>query len=133
MSLYRPKVYTASKIHHNALWRLFSRQYPQLEFTARWIQLGTVPDHNTTFWTEEQKTLHWIQDIQDVQRSDFVLVYSELLDEIKGTLVEVGCAIGLGKVVLAVGLDSHHSWQAHPLVLRFPSLPEALNYIAGVS
>ena len=130
--LYRPKVYTASKIRHAPIWRSAESHFPSIEFTARWINFPeNTPDHHTTFWSEEQKRLHWIQDVQDVQRSDFLLAYCEEGDEVKGTLVEAGCAIGLGKVVIAVGFDQHNSWQAHPLVISKLSLATAFDFIRG--
>lgn len=129
---YRPKIYTASKIRHAAMWRSARSHYPQLEFTARWIEVAEgVPDHSesTTFWNEEQQMLHWIQDVQDVQRSDWVLAYKEPLDELHGTQFECGAAVGLGKMVVEVGMSSRQSWTAHPLVVSLDSLADAFAFI----
>lgn len=131
MALYRPKVYTASKIRHKTMWRQLALEYPEIEFTARWVTQPDGPDHDTTFWTAGQKTLHWIFDVQDVQRSDFVLGYKEPEDTVAGTLVEIGCAIGLGKIVLAVGFEVSHSWQAHPLIVWRDTKHSAINFILG--
>lgn len=132
MQPYKPKVYTASKIKHRTKWQGTEIVYrDKLEFTARWVFMSPGPDHDSTFWTPAQKQLHWIQDIQDVQRSDFLLAYAEPEDPVKGTLVEIGAAIAACKIVLAVGFDDSHSWQAHPLVLPMPTVAVALSYILG--
>lgn len=132
--MYRPKVYTASKIRHALWWQQLAQCYPEIEFTARWIHQPPGPDHDSTFWSEEQKTLHWIQDIQDVQRSDYVVGYCDIDDDAKlsGTIGEMVGAICLGKVVFALGFADRHSWQAHPLVKRMPADPHAaLCHIIG--
>lgn len=131
MIRYRSKVYTASKIYHASMWRKHREVYSNhIEFTACWIN-HDGPDHNTTFWSENDKLRHWMQDIQDVQRSDFLIAFTGLNDNLAGTLVEVGAAIGLGKVVLAVGFSGTHSWQHHPLVYEYMTVQDALDFIAG--
>lgn len=133
--MYKPKVYTASKIRHAQIWRTASTLYPQIEFTARWISIAKgVPDHlDTTFWNDHDRMIHWIQDVQDVQRSDYLLVFAERDTDddaqLKGSLIEAGVALGLGKIVLQVGLSPRHSWTAHPLVFGFDVLDEAFAFI----
>lgn len=134
--LYRPKVYTASKIRHAAMWRRYRDEFPKIDFTARWINIPDgVPDHSesTTFQNEEQRKLHWIQDVQDVRRSDWVLAYKEPIDELHGTQFECGIAVGLGKLVIVVGLSQKQSWTAHPLVLELKTLPDAFTFILSGS
>lgn len=133
--MYRPRIYTASKIHHAPLWHRIRQLYhDRVILTARWIELGQgktqLLDHASGAWTPSEQILHWIQDIQDVQNSDYLLAYNEAGDALSGTLVEVGAAIASCKIVLAVGFqDPSHSWTAHPLVLKFPSVTQALNFV----
>jgi len=69
----------------------------------------------------------WTIDIQDVRRSDFVLLWG--MDEgLKGALVECGAALGLGKMVVAIGLPESHTWSFHPLVVRVASLESARRF-----
>lgn len=132
--MYQPKVYTASKIRHKAGWLQVERLNPEVEFTARWLRMPDSPDlTDIDYWSPEDRARLWIQNIQDVQRSDYVLsfVAPEDLTTVKGTLVEIGCAIGLGKVVHAAGYDHHHSWTNHPLVIRHSTMQHALDAIIG--
>lgn len=122
----RPTIYTASKIHNAALFRTLRMNYPEFEFTARWIDLD---QHEGTATTLDFRRF-WIIDVADVCRSDFVLVYANTSDEpLRGALVEAGVAIGRGIHVLAVGdARCFGSWHNHPFVERFWGLPEALDY-----
>lgn len=133
--MYRPKVYTASKISHGPMWlecENLTTWGKEIEFTARWLRMPPGPDHATSFWNSEQKRLHWIQDIQDVKRSDWLVTYNdEAKDKLSGTLVEVGAAIAFLIPVIAVGYPDRHSWQSHPLVLSLPSIHEAFCFITG--
>lgn len=132
---YKPKIYFASKIRHAPWWRILAETYKEeIIITSRWARIDG-PDHNTTFWTEQQKELHWIQDIQDVRRSDWLLAYCDGDKDdplLAGTLVEIGTAIALGIPVCACGFKDRHSWQAHPLVKSFAADPHvALAWISG--
>lgn len=127
---YRPKVYTASKLHHATLWRLLRDNHPEIEFTSRWIEHEEEMEANAT---PADFAHYWTMDAQDVERADFVLLYSgsryEKPDELRGALVEAGMKLGGGGVVLAVGLPSSHSWSFHPRVVRFLSLDEAFDFL----
>lgn len=131
--MYKPKVYTASKIYHRQFWLdLESSWGTEIELTARWLRQEPGPDHDTTFWSERQKTLHWIQDVQDVKRSDWLVAYlDEEKDKPSGTIFEIGCAAAMLIPILTVGFGNSHSWQSYPLVLRMPSCHEAFRFITG--
>lgn len=132
MTSYRIQVYTASKIRWRPLWEDLAAQWqPEINFTARWIKQPKGPDHNTTFWSDSDKERHWIYDIQDVQRSDCLIAYKTADDSLSGTLVEIGCALGLGKIVYAVGFTPSDSWQSHPLVRSCLTLDSAFYFITG--
>lgn len=130
--MYKPKVYTASKIHHRPMWENLREIWsPQIDFTARWLDMEG-PDHDTTFWNDAQKRLHWIQDIQDVRRSDWLLAYNdEGTDKLSGSLIETGGAIMLGMPVIAIGFPRRHSWTALPWVFSLPSCHDAFMLITG--
>lgn len=127
MISYRPRVYTASKLFHSSLWiDLYDDPaWSFIEWTARWPRL--VDLERTA--TPADFGHFWAMDIQDVQRSDFVLLLGGIHeDALRGALVEAGAAIALGKIVVAVHLSPHHSWSFHPLVVRLDSLDEALKF-----
>jgi len=131
----RVRVYTASKIRHKPRWQTRAQLTSQIEFCARWIWAPDTPDlSDVSFWDRGSRTRLWTQNIQDVQYSDCVVGYMETRDDLHGTLVEIGVALGLGKPVHLVGaFDNHHSWQWHPLCFRHESLDEAFHYIQGES
>jgi hypothetical protein len=130
--MYKPKVYTASKIHYHLLWQKMKEDmdWDFVQWTASWVDHPDIPNE-----MEGEEILDsifreaWIANIKDVKDSDFVLVYSRSGESLKGALVECGCALGLGITVLAVGLPEEHSWTHHPGVVRFPSLKEARQYL----
>lgn len=124
---YRPKVYTASKLRHAPLWKTLREEWPEIDFTARWVdhaekEKATTPTGFAHFWT---------MDIQDVQRSDFVLLLSTPADDglLHGALVECGVALGLGKRVINVG-ECRTSWTNHPLVYSIPTLELARDFFS---
>lgn len=132
--MYKPKVYTASKIRYKQEWLGTAMRWPSIEFTARWIQQPDAPDlSDTEHWSESERRRLWIQNVQDVQRSDYVVAYMQPGDEPRGTIFEIGGAVMLGKVVYQVGFDDRHSWKWHPLVHPFDSVFLALEAIIGAS
>lgn len=131
MHTYRPKVYTASKLRHAPLWRRMhtGQHWSHVEWTARWVFM----DHLETI-KDSPPSIHdfahfWTIDIQDVRRSDFVLLFAMGDDEhsLKGAIAECGAAIALGKQVLVCGhIDrTHHTWTNHPACVHLPNLEEA--------
>lgn len=125
---YRPKVYCASKLRHAALWRkLRDEEWPEIEITSRWIDHADKEESARAIdWAH-----YWTMDIQDVQRSDFVLLFATLadVDELHGALVECGAALALGKRVINVG-QCAKSWTNHPLVYSCPSLEYAHDFLS---
>lgn len=116
------RIYTASKLRHAPLWRGLIEEWPEIEFTARWPvkHVGTVPDDPS------YARVFWEHDLEDVSKSDGVLLYAEDSDKLRGGLVEAGMAIALGKFVIVVGKHfDYGTWQYHPLVHRSPNLDAA--------
>lgn len=80
-----------------------------------------VPD------TPENAANFWKIDEADVLVSDIVLVYAVDGDVLRGALVEAGMAIAYGVPVAVVGTsESYGTWQYHPMVKRFETLPAFL-------
>lgn len=132
MTAYRPKVYFASKLRHAELWRLMRHNYSHLfEVTSRWIDIEDVMETERAAGPSDFRRF-WITDIQDIQRSDFVLVYQQADDILKGAIAEAGAAIALGKLVLAVNLETTHTWTYHPLVIRLVDLEEAKQFFRHI-
>ena len=123
---YRPKVYTASRLERQPLWRALTTDpdWDFIEWTAQWV--GQKIDQEAEVSPEDYRAL-WSMDLYDVRRSDFLLLFGE--DGLRGALVEAGCALGNGIRVLAIGLNADHSWTYHPMVTRLPSLEEARYYL----
>jgi hypothetical protein len=132
MNAYRPKVYGASKIHHAKLWRTL-RNDPEWDFvdwTANWIDHPDLEEGQDPIWpSDETFRAAWIANINDVKIADFLLLYAGGEAGLKGALIECGAAIGLGIPVIAVRIDTMHSWANHPGVIRVPTLVEARTYL----
>lgn len=114
-----PSCYTASKIEHAAKWRRLRRDV-RVKWTAHWpdIAVDSTADNSKWFWQIDH---------QDIANSDFVLVYAEPGEHLRGALFEAGIAIGTGKRVVVVGEHSDYgTWQYHPGVLRAPDLDAAI-------
>lgn len=122
----KPRVYFASKLHHAERWQRTVIRWPEIEFTSTWIYNTPEMERNAT---GEDFTRYWITDLNEVMSSDFVLCYMKDDDVLKGALVEAGCILGCGKMVLAVGLPHVHSWTYHPRVLRLSRIWDALDFI----
>jgi hypothetical protein len=92
------KFYCASKIWHAPKFQHL-RDTLGLPVQARWIDLKDDDDI-----VKNRKGDLWQLCLEDVTRSDFLLLYSEDWDEEqRGALVELGMAYGAGKRVYAVG------------------------------
>lgn len=118
----RIKIYTASKLIHAELWKRLIEEWQEIEFTARWpvMHVGIVPD------AAHFAKVFWEHDLEDVNRSDGVMVYAEPNDKLRGALVEAGMALALDKFVITIGSHSDYStWQYHPRVHRVPDLDHA--------
>lgn len=127
MTLYRPRVYTASKLHYFRLWLTF-REDPDWDFahfTASWPSIAHLEQEQPS---PDLFREAWLRDISEIKESDFLLVYGTEREVLKGALVEAGAAIAFGIPVLAVGLDEQ-TWTHHPGVRCFGSLREARQYL----
>ena len=126
--MYKPKVYTASKLHHARFWRLLRNdpEWDFVDFTARWIDIAEQEQDqpNDDLFREA-----WIHDVHDIKISDFVLLYAVKEYGLRGALVEVGVGLGIGLTVIAVGVEREHTWTFHPNVKCLPSLREAKAYL----
>jgi hypothetical protein len=124
------KVYTASKLSKAPMWRKLINEWPEVDFTARWVtkHVGTTPDHPCF------AKVFWQHDFADVKLADVVLVYADEGDHLRGALVEAGMAIAFGREVIVVGEHPDYStWQFHPSVHRVPDLEHARTLLATMA
>jgi len=108
------------------MWRRLRREGWQI--TSSWIYEAGEGE------TADFEEL-WLRIEREISHSDALLLYAENGDfPLKGALVEVGIALGMGKPVLICVPDVKlagrsmrpiGSWIAHPLVNRIPSLGDA--------
>jgi hypothetical protein len=121
MTAKKLRVYTASKLTEAPLCRNLARDWREIEFTARWPFVH-YPDDVPAICS-----IGWEQDLEDIARSDVVLVFAASAEEkLRGALVEAGMGIALGKRIIVVGdHPDYGSWQFHPLVYHAETLAEA--------
>lgn len=129
-AIYRPKVYTASKLRHAQLWRdMRLGRLHFCDFTASWID---VPDITNTDISCSPDVLRaaWTLNIKEVMASEFLLVYCPHDDEtiLQGVLVEVGASLASGGHVIFVG-DTTGTWVAHPRVLQVRWFDDAISFL----
>src|SRR5262245_26390285 len=109
------KVYTASCLHHRAMWRELAEQWtPDVEFCAGWIRLE---DDVFAMNENDPKALleHWLRDSREIAQCDVVMVNAAVSDKLRGALVEAGMGLAHGKPVLVIGTHPDYgTWQHHP-------------------
>ena len=130
--MYKPKVYTASKLRHIRLWRTLydDADWNFVEWTASWVKdHAALAEANGEPVTSRQYQDGWVDNINDVKKSDFLLLYSGQENALRGALIEAGVAIAQGIPVLTVSVPLDHTWVFHPLVRCFSSLREARNHL----
>ena len=90
--------YTAGKTWHAPKFQML-RDTVGMPVKARWIDLDNDGD-----LVQNRKDELWKQCFEDVRDSDFLLLYNGLYDEeLRGALVEIGMAYGMGKRVYTIG------------------------------
>lgn len=118
------KIYFASKTIHAAKWREIDLNSPVLKITSRWIkhviQDGDLfqqkADRDHSAWV-------WIEDQQDIHAADYLVLYAERGEHLRGGLVEAGIAMEHGVPIIVIGEHPDYgSWQWHPQVMRIASL-----------
>jgi hypothetical protein len=130
--MYKPKVYTASKLRHHLLWKKMREDidWDFVEWTASWVDHPEIGNEMSGEEIAGSVFLQaWSQNIYDVRRSDFLLLYSGGENALRGALIEAGCALGIGLQVLAVGVPPDHTWTFHPAVKCFSSLVGARQHL----
>jgi nucleoside 2-deoxyribosyltransferase len=127
----KPKVYLASKIRHAPALATFRAKWcADIMVTSRWLDMthleldgGMSQDPDLYSWC-------WAVDVTDVMQSNYLIVYGEPEDQLRGACVEAGVALGLGIPVFCVGLcPSFGSWQYHPQVTRTKTLDRTAEII----
>ena len=126
------KVYGAAKFEKYNYWlekMMKPSLFPGLDWTMRWPYVAhIVLNEDVHYQDNEDKLLQqeWLHDIEDVRKANILFCYAEKDDQINGALVEIGCALGLGKPVYLIGEnDRWLGWKNHPLVTQVPTIEKA--------
>lgn len=124
--MYKPAIYSASKIWHNTKWVELRDVYGFL-ITARWINVECGTYENTTgakVFSPSEKTVLWQECHHDVSIADMTVVYAEERDELRGAVMEWGINMGQNKPTYIIGDcpffrgndRSDAAYMHHPLV-----------------
>lgn len=124
------QIYVASRAsipERAALWRAYRKR--GVLITSTWI------DEAGENQTEDLGEL-WTRIVGEVSRADRVVLYAESEDfPLKGALIEVGIALGLGKpiTICLPDVELHPrscrpigSWVHHPQVVRCDNIDQAM-------
>lgn len=115
------KIYAASKTKHAQMWRQLRLKYPII---STWIDEAGQGD--TTDRSELARRC-----IAEVVECDFVVLYCEQDETMKGAFIEVGAALALNKEVRFIGKPENYPkvnsvFAEHPLWRNCKTLNEAL-------
>jgi hypothetical protein len=119
-------LYVASKLAHQAMWQQVRAQRPNIQITAHWIDNNC--EEESAPGNEEMLSTEWFKNDLDVKMADYVLVYAQRDEPLRGALVEVGMGIAYGAAICVVGVENG-TWWRHPQCRRFSSIDEALDWI----
>lgn len=117
------KVYFASKMHHAEKWRDL---YSHVHLSCRWPFLEPFVEPSP-----ENARKFWLDDFTDIENCDVLVCYAEEDEKLRGALVEVGIALGLGKIVYLVGdHPDFGTWRYHRLVYNYETLEQVLEKLS---
>lgn len=119
------RIYPASKTRHSIKWIEAHATWEHVHFTARWIKQVTIDggDILKTQASHEWAARCWIEDIEDIQHSDYLMLYAEPEEHLRGALVEAGAAIASGIPVILIGEHPDYgTWQWHPDCIHVANL-----------
>jgi hypothetical protein len=125
----KPKIYIASKAKHRPRWREF-RDINGYDIISKWID---IPDKFSQDSSGMDYKRLWLNCVQDVRDCDVLVMYAEPGEVMKGALIELGIALGLGKEIIVAGdLGDNGTWWNHPNVQRSDkSVEDLMLYIHG--
>jgi hypothetical protein len=119
------RVYFASKTTHATKWREVDLNSKNLKVTGRWVK-QVIIDNGDLLQNAHNRDMSarcWIEDQQDIQCSDYLVLYAEEGEHLRGGLVEAGIAIEHGVPVILIGEHpDYSSWQWHPQTIHLSSL-----------
>lgn len=119
------KVYFASKMEHAEKWR---KLYTRCHISSRWPFLEPFVEP-----TPENARKFWQDDYTDIRNCGVLICYAEEGEKLRGALVEVGMALGMGKQVWLIGDHTDFgTWRYHPQISIYPDLETALAGLALV-
>lgn len=105
----RGGIYVASKaVAHGPMWR--ARR------AAGWPIISTWIDESDEGATLDWPDL-WGRCLAEAARADVLIAYREPGEILKGAFIEIGVALGLGKPVIAVGLEEYSISKSGRLIL----------------
>jgi hypothetical protein len=112
----RPSYYIASKTKHAEFWRANRNGGDRI--TSTWID--EAEEGQTADYAELASRC-----LREIQEADYLILYCEEGELLKGALLEAGMALALGKRVRCVGdcdsisrvFKKHPLWSSHPSIL----------------
>ena len=119
------RVYFASKTTHAAKWRQIDLESKHIKVTGRWVK-QVIIDNGDLLKNNHGTTMSarcWIEDQEDIRNSDYLALFAEPEEHLRGGLVEAGIALEAGVPVICIGAHPDYgSWQWHPKTLHVNSL-----------
>lgn len=118
------RVYTTAKVLHASMLTQCRAEFDGIYFTARWPLMVNVSSEKA------RPVVFWLNDnFDDIQRSDYVIVYAEEHDVLKTSLIEIGWAMGHGKKIICVGENAQFEPWSTMCLARVRTMTEAIKRI----
>jgi hypothetical protein len=113
-------IYIASKTKHADKWKAY--RHAGFPVASTWIDEAGA--NETGDWVDL-----WLRCVWEASKCAVLIAYREEGEKLKGTLVEVGCALSQGRLVLLTGIwdDTKFSFMSHPLVKEIGNVNTAFS------
>lgn len=126
------RCYFASKTEHAAKWRELDLHSKVIKVSGRWIK-QVLLDNGDILQTDKGQEFAarcWIEDEEDICASDYLVLYAEPGEHLRGGLVEAGIALKAKIPVIVIGNHPDYgSWQWHPGVRHFATITDFEKYL----
>jgi hypothetical protein len=119
------KVYCASKSKYWPWWAAL--RAAGVPLSAGWVDWDFNRDQSREP-SHDQWRLHWTACVEQARDADILLAFCGAEENQNGALIEVGAALGAGKMVYLI-CEHDWSWRHHPNVRRFATLEAAVTAI----
>ena len=122
-------IYPASMLRHAPKWQTLRHEWKSFaRFVATWpdqVTRGSEPADVSP--DPAIMRLAWVTNCEEIKSCDFLLIYAEEGDNLRGAFIEAGVAMATFKTIILCGPEGPWwgSWKFHPCCIRAEDLEHA--------